>query len=185
MKRLKPVLTTTLMVVLCSSSVRAFAADTPSSGPQIYIGGGAGYGRVNGEDFTNSNGDLTKNRVSWKALAGFKFNPVVSIEGQYIDFGASNRSSDQVKASGWTADLVIDAPITPIVTPYGKVGALMWKTDSRFNGIGRDNNGTSLAYGAGVRFKLTENLDLRTEYERFKMDSTHVDSASAILQFNF
>lgn len=183
MQTFKSLLIPLVLGVVCSGA--AWADDEPSTGPQLYIGGGAGYGRVNGEDFTNSNGDLTKNRVSWKALAGFKFNPVVSIEGQYIDFGASNRNTDRVKASGWTADLVVDAPITPIVTPYGKIGALMWKTDNRFNGIGQDNNGTSLAWGAGVRFKLAENLDLRTEYERFKMDDTHVDSASAILQFNF
>jgi hypothetical protein len=36
-----------------------------------------------------------------------------------------------------------------------------------------------------VRFKLAENLDLRTEYERFRMDNTHVDSVNAIMQFNF
>ncbi len=185
MQKLKPVLTTTLLVVMCSSSIRAFADDDSSGRPNIYIGGGAGYGRVNGEDFTNSNGDLTKNRVSWKALAGIKFNPMVSIEGQYIDFGASNRSSDRVKASGWTTDLVLDVPVTPFVTPYAKAGALMWKTDNRFNSISRDDNGTSFTYGAGVRFRLAENLDLRAEYERFRMDQTHVDSASAILQFNF
>lgn len=184
MNKSKTLLTTTCLVVLCAGSARAFADDS-SGRPNIYIGGGAGYGRVNGEDFTDSNGDLHKNRVSWKALAGIKFNPMVSIEGQYIDFGAANRSSDRVKASGWTADLVVDAPVTPFVTPYGKVGALMWKTDNRFNSISRDDDGTSFAWGAGVRFKLAENLDLRTEYERFRMDGTHVDSASAILQFNF
>lgn len=184
MKKSKSVLISTCLVVMGVTSAQAFADDM-SDRPNIYIGGGAGYGRVNGEDFTNSDGDLSKNRVSWKALAGIKFNPVVSIEGQYIDFGAANRSSDRVKAKGWTAELVVDAPITPIVTPYGKIGALMWKTDNRFNNISRNDDGTSFAWGAGVRFHLTENLDLRTEYERFRMDNTHVDSANAILQFNF
>ncbi len=169
---------------LCASPASAFANDLMDR-PNLYVGGGAGYGRVNGEDFTNSNGDLTKNRVSWKALAGIKFNPIVSIEGQYIDFSAANRNTDEVKAKGWTAELVVEAPITPFVTPYGKAGALMWKTDNRFNNISRDGSGTSFAWGVGVRFRLAENLDLRTEYERFRMDGTHVDSANAILQFNF
>lgn len=184
MQKLKPVLTATLLVVMSASSLRAFADDV-ATGPRAYIGGGAGYGRINGEDFTNSNGDLTKNRVSWKALAGVKFNPVISLEGQYIDFGAANRNSDRVKAKGWTAGLVIDAPISEYVTPYGKVGALFWETDNTFNSISQDNKDTSFAWGAGVRFHLTDNLDLRTEYERFRMDETHVDSASATLQFNF
>jgi OOP family OmpA-OmpF porin len=185
MPKLQPVLITTCLVVMCSSSVRAFADDSTSYGPRPYIGGGVGYGRVDGEDFTNSNGDLTKNRVSWKALAGVKFNPVISLEGQYIDFGAANRNSDRVKARGWTAGMLLDAPISPYITPYAKAGALFWKTDNTFNSISQNDNGTSFTYGAGVRFHLTDALDLRTEYERFRMDNTHVDSVSAALQFNF
>lgn len=151
----------------------------------MYLGGGIGYGRMNGEDYTDTSGDLTKNRVSWKALVGMTVNRVVSIEGQYIDFGAANRSSDRIQATGWTAGAVLDIPLDGSITPYGKIGALFWETDNRFNNISRDEDGTDLSLGLGVRFMLSPHLALRTEYERFEMDQTDIDNLSINLQFNF
>ena len=184
MKMLNIGLRLTLLGVLSVVSMSAYAEST-SGQPQIYIGGGIGAGRINGEDFTNSNGDISENRVSWKAQAGLKFNPILSIEAQYIDFGAANRNSDRVKATGWTAGAILDLPTGIFITPYAKVGAIRWETDNRFNNISANESGTDLTWGGGVRFNLSDNLDLRAEYERFRMDSTHVDNISATVQFNF
>lgn len=151
----------------------------------MYLGGGIGYGRMNGEDYTNTSGDLTKNRVSWKALVGMNLNRVASIEGQYIDFGAANRSSDRIQATGWTAGAVLHIPVEGSITPYGKIGALFWETDNRFNNISRDEDGTDLSLGLGIRFMLSPRLALRTEYERFEMDRTDIDNVSINLQLNF
>ena len=170
------------------SAIPAYAASTENtadSHPQFYVGGGVGYGRINGEDFTNSRGDLSESRVSWDAMVGVKFNPIVSLESQYIDFGAANRDSDHIKASGFTANVVLDIPLSKFITPYGKAGALFWKTDKTFNNISRNDNGTGFNYGVGVRFKVTDSVDLRTEYMRYKLDSTHVDNIAANIQFNF
>jgi opacity protein-like surface antigen len=185
MQPLKFVLQLTVLTALSVASLCALADDDAWAQPRIYIGGGVGYDRLNGEDFTNTDGDLTKNRVSWKAQAGIKFNPVLSLEGQYIDFGAANRSTDRVQAKGWTAGLIGDIPVSPFITPYVKAGAVFWKTDNQFNNISNNDNGTGFTWGGGVRFKLTDNIDLRAEYERFRLDSTHVDNASTTIQFNF
>jgi OOP family OmpA-OmpF porin len=186
MKTLKLVLPVAALGVLAAVPLCASAQDDDSiNKPQIYIGGGAGYGRVNGQDFTGSGNELKKNRVGWKALAGIKFTPVLSLEGQYLDFGAYNSGSDEIKARGWTSGLVLDVPVNRYLTPYAKAGAFFWKSDSRFNTMTRDDKGTSLTYGLGVRFRVSDNIDLRTEYERFKLENTHVDNISASLQFNF
>ncbi len=161
------------------------SADEAAVRPQFYVGGGVGYGRVNGEDFTNNRGDLSESRVSWQALIGAKFNPIVSLEGQYIDFGAANRDSDRIKAHGWSADAILDVPISRFVTPYGKAGVLFWNTDRTFSGMVRDDDGANINYGAGIRFKLTDNVDFRTEYMRYRLDDTHVDNVAANVQFNF
>lgn len=184
MQILKNGLRLTLLSVLSVVSLNAFAERT-SDQPQIYVGGGIGADRINGEDFTNSNGDISKKRVSWKAQAGLKFNPVLSIEGQYIDFGAANRNSDRVKATGWTAGAILDLPTGIFITPYAKAGAIRWKTDNRFNNLSANDSGTDFTWGGGVRFHLSDNLDLRAEYERFRLDSTHVDNLAATMQFNF
>lgn len=176
------------LVAAFSSAIPAYAASTqsaPDSRPQFYVGGGVGYGRINGEDFTNSRGDLSESRVSWNAMVGVKFNPIVSIESQYIDFGAANRNTDHIKASGFTANVLLDIPLSKFITPYGKAGALFWKTDKTFNNISRNDNGTGFNYGVGARFKVTDSIDLRAEYMRYKLDGTHVDNIVANVQFNF
>lgn len=177
------------LIMLCALpfvAVHSVAADKGySSGSSIYLGGGIGYGRMNGEDFTNTNGDLSKSRTSWKALVGVKMNNALSLEGQYLDFGAANRNSDRIQATGWTAGVVLDFFKNSAIAPYGKIGALMWETDHRFNGISRSQNGTDVAVGLGLRFAVGDNMAIRTEYERFMMDNTDIDSLSAAFQYNF
>ncbi len=173
------------LMMLCALpfiAVDSMAADKDSS---IYLGGGIGYGRMNGEDFTNTNGDLSKSRTSWKAIYGMKLNSALSIEGQYLDFGAANRNSDRIQATGWTAGVVLDFFKDAPITPYGKVGALMWNADYRFNNLSRSQDGTDLALGLGVRFVMSDHVSIRTEYERFNMDHTDIDSISASVQYNF
>jgi opacity protein-like surface antigen len=150
-----------------------------------YLGGGVGYSRLNGEDFTNTNGDLSDNQGSWKAVVGIKFSPMLSAEGQFIDFGAANRASDRVQATAWTAGAVLNLLGDSAISPYGKIGGVFWSTDNRFNNLSVNESGTDLALGLGVRFTFGGKLSLRTEYERFEMDATQVDNVSAALLFNF
>lgn len=172
-----------IALVLLGSSPLLAAAATPDS--YTYLGGGIGYSRMNGEDFTNTSGDLTKNQTSWKAYAGMKFSGRISLEGQHIDFGAANRNTDRIQATGWTAGLVLDFLQNRSVTPYAKAGALFWETDNRFNGISQAEDDTDPAFGLGVRFMIGEHGALRTEYERFAMDHTDIDNFSVSLQFIF
>lgn len=160
----------------------AAAAGTDSYG---YAGAGVGYGRMNGADFTDTNGDLTRSHLSWKVLAGAKVTDMLSVEGQYIDFGAANRSNDRIQATGWTAGIVAEIPVSGVVVPYVKVGALFWKTDNRFNNISRGEDGTNLTAGLGARFMLSSQLALRAEYERFAMDHTDIDNLSVSMQYHF
>mgnify|MGYP003504000895 FL=1 len=78
-------------------------------------------------------------------------------------------------------DFAKDSPIAP----YAKLGVLMWDADYRFNNISRSQNGTDVTGGLGLRFALSENLGIRTEYERFMMDNTDVDSLSASIQYSY
>ncbi len=193
MKVLKPVLHIAALGLLATVPMSA-NADAPAGAPQIFLGGGVGYNWLNGQPFkdpNNPNHDFSHNHVTWKALAGIKFTPLLSLEGQYIDFGAHNKNSDNVKAHGWTAGATVDVPIFDSITPYAKAGALFWKSDGTFtsngsvSGTGFNQSGTNFTWGGGVRFNITSNLDLRVEYERFRLDDTHVDNATAALQFNF
>jgi len=182
-KRALPFIMLCAMPFVAENSVAADKAY--NNGSSYYLGGGIGYGRMNGEDFTNTNGDLSKSRTSWKALVGVQMNSAVALEAQYLDFGAANRNSDRIQATGWTAGVVLDFFKNSAIAPYGKIGALMWETDDRFNGISRSQDGTDIALGLGLRFAVGDNMAIRTEYERFTMDNTDIDSLSAAFQYNF
>lgn len=182
MKKFKLTAPFLLLCVLPCISLTSLAAENQS---YFYLGGGIGYGRMNGEDFTNNNNDLTKNKTSWKAIVGTKMNSMFSLEGQYIDFGAANRDNDRIQATGWTAGVVLDFFKDSPITPYGKVGALLWEADNRFNGISRSDDGADVTAGLGLRFALFDHVAIKTEYERFMMDDTDIDSVSATIQYNF
>ncbi|MGH8446355.1 MAG: porin family protein [Solimonas sp.] len=174
------------------------AADTPHQEPGFFLGGGAIYTRTKNEfyesdDFPSNDDDFNDDYVSWKAFAGFRINPVLSIEGQYIDFGDAESNQARAEADGWTAALVADIPM-PYVQPYAKAGALFWNTDAHVRGplnntLKASDDGTDFFWGVGVRIPIGDALDVRVEYERFDLDGdnvdTKIDAASVNLQFNF
>lgn len=162
--------------------------------PQVYLGGGVGYNRLDGQPFgesNSSNDGFGDSHATWKAFAGLQFNPMVALEGQYIDFGAHNDNSDNVQAHGVSTDLVLRAPIAPGIMPFAKVGALFWTSDGLFTsngtpaGTGFNQTGTDLTWGGGVDFRVARNVELRAEYERFRLADAHVDNATIGLKLNF
>lgn len=194
MKSLKQMLPLAVCGMLGLASFSAAADNFVPTTPEMYLGGGLGYNWLNGQPFRDPNNpdhDFSESHLTWKGFAGLRFTNLLSVEGQYIDFGAHNRNSDNVKAHGWTTGLVLDVPLTEDIVPFAKAGALFWNSDGTFTsngtpgGTGFHQSGTDFTWGGGVRFALTDNLDLRLEYERFRLDDTHVDNATAGLQFNF
>ncbi|NNM51001.1 MAG: porin family protein [Pseudomonadales bacterium] len=174
-----------LLGVMSSISSGAMASPANSDQPYAYLGGGIGYGQLDGQNYTDRGGDLNSREMSWKGVAGYHLNRIISFEGQYIDFGTSNRGNDQVQASGWTVGAVFEMPVNGPVAPYAKISLLNWETNNRFSNISNDQTGTDLGLGLGVRYSLSNNLDLRGEYEHFHMDQTQVDSFSVVLQYKF
>lgn len=67
--------------------------------PGFYLGAGAGLNSLNGEDYTGPSNDRVEDeKVSFKAFAGTRLNPVVSLEAAYIDFGTAEDGGNRVDA---------------------------------------------------------------------------------------
>ncbi len=173
-----------LLATLAGLPLCASAAHDESR-PGFYLGGGAGLNSLNGEDYTGNNNHIEDEKVSFKGFAGFRLNPIVSLESQYVDFGTAEGGDNRVQAHGVTAGGVFEAPVSPFIHPYVKAGVLFWDADSRFSNVSRNDKGTDFTYGAGVRLILGRNVDIRAEYERFELDLNDVHTISAMLQFNF
>lgn len=154
--------------------------------PGFYVGGGVGYFRVDEQDFFENGDDLDDDRVSLKAYAGADILPWLSAEAGYVNFGEVGDSST-FEADGWTVAAIGQLPIGNFA-PYAKVGYMWWDADtvtpaattSSVNSDGHDWFG-----GLGVRFALTQVLDMRVEYERYQLDDADLDMGSINLQLTF
>lgn len=182
MKTLKAVV---LAALVGSGTLIPQLAAAQSADPGLYLGGGAGYNRVEGEDFTGDGDEFKDDRVSYKGIAGLKLGQHFSLEGQYLNFGTAEDGDNRVDADGWTAGGVFELPMTQNFSVYGKGGALFWDAEGRFANVSADDDGTDPFYGVGARFALSQHLALRLEYERFELNDTDIDMASANLLFHF
>jgi OmpA-OmpF porin, OOP family len=179
-----------LLVGLAGVPLAASADHNDQARPGFFIGGGVGSNSLNGADYTGNGNDVEDRQTSYKALAGFRVNQVVSLEAQYIDFGTAEGGNNafggnRVKAHGVTAGGTFEAPISRFFHPYAKAQALFWDADGSFNGQTESDTGVDFAYGGGARFILGRNVDIRGEYERFEFQDSDVHTISAMLQLNF
>jgi len=157
--------------------------------PGFYIGPGVTYSRIQSGSFPNQTDDLEDSRVGYKLIIGIQPQPILALESQYIDFGASADGDVKVNADGWTFGGVLTVPYIPVITPYAKAGALYWDADGKSTSDGTrirgSDSGTDFTWGAGIGWRVADNATIRTEYERFEMNDISVDLASANLIFNF
>lgn len=153
------------------------------SGP--YLGGAVGYFRIDGDDFIAPGDKLHDNRIAYKGYGGWNYNSIFALEASYVDFGNSKDGNRHIDANGYTAALVVSIPMLKNFSPYAKVGDLIWDADTRSGGVHNSQDDDDLFYGVGVRFALNEHVDLRAEYERYKLDETDIDMPSLNLQYNF
>lgn len=164
--------------------------------PEFSIGAGYGFTKLKDEDFS-------EDEAAKKAFALVKFNEYIGVEASYIDFDEASNDAFTIDATGKTLALILEAPISPSFSVYAKGGQMWWDADASINSSvidASDNyDGDETFWGAGAKFRLTDNLDLRIEYERFNFDISRdeinvlqqddidmdVDFASVSLQFTF
>ncbi|RFA29037.1 hypothetical protein CAI21_11370 [Alkalilimnicola ehrlichii] len=161
-----------------------FSQERPS-GLEAFVGGGIGYYRLNDGDFLDEDERLKDDRLSVKVFGGIEISRILGLELGYVNFGEAEGDVTSLNADGWTVAGILALPITENFAPYGKFGRLHWDADVSAGPISRSDSGEDNFYGVGARFALSEQLDLRIEYERFDLADTDLDMASANLQIRF
>lgn len=161
----------------------------------FYVGGGVGQFNVQIDDVDDTDEaiqSLDDEDTSWKLFAGYRFNPYLSLEAAYIDFGGPSDTFETGGSSGdYTAELSGFAPYLIGTLPLGpvelfaKIGYYYYDVDvtADLDDLGGDvfRSSTSdedLLYGAGVGMTFFEHLHARLEYER--IDSDLIDDADAL-----
>lgn len=180
------------MFALASTAGVAQSADNPSG---FYVGGGVGQFNVQIDDIDDTDNALERLKdddTAWKAFGGYRFNPYISLELAYIDFGnpngratASGSSGNyKVDLSGFAPYVIGTLPLGPVEL-FGKVGYYFYDVgltadidDPLKPDFDSSSSDEDLLYGFGIGATFFDHLHARLEYE--KIESDVIDDADAI-----
>lgn len=128
---------------------------------QWYVG--VGIGSAQAKLANSSQG------ISSKILAGYKFSPNWGVEGQYVNLGSHNASTDAYGSGSYrpkSSGLAVTATLPLSSNAYflGKLGVAFNRLSN--SNIGGDTN-ADLLVGVGVGYNFNANWSIRAEYENF------------------
>ena len=172
MKKIMPVLAGTMALTAFASVAHAQDMSTHDSG--LYIGGNYGYLKVDGDGDDN---DFDDDNDVWQGLVGYRFNQFFAIEGGYTDFGSYGNSFANAETDGYSAAVKGILPLTDQIEFFAKAGQLWYETDYSVAGFKGDTDDEALFAGAGLNFKLSEQLLLNAQYTWYDT-SLDADEAS-------
>ena len=140
--------------------------------PRWYAGGNVGA-----SDFGGCPGfaSCDTRDVGYRLFGGLQLTPIIGAEFGYADLGKTSASvaaiSGSTKARGLTAHAIGSWPVFDRTSIFGKLG-LIYGESRVSGGFGsRKDRGTKLAYGAGVRYAITDAVDLSGEWERYRFQT--------------
>ncbi len=165
------------------------AAQSPANDEGLYLGAAWGQFDVNVDAFDDVDDAVSRiddDDNAWKIFAGWRLNPYVAFELNYVDFG-ENSGSTGSDASGTSGNYSLDLagfqpavigsfPLGPVEL-FAKLGYYFYDVDVSLNldNIDQDNfsadsseEAWSYGFGAGVTF--FERLHARLEYEKIDAD---------------
>lgn len=178
-----------IMATLVFSSSMAYAQG-------FYLAGHVGQSKIDIDgdlnrslqsSFSQFSSNVDDEDTGYKLLLGYRFNPYLSIEGGYGDYGKANVDVNSripaatikgdFETTAWLVDVVGTWPVADRFSVYGKVGMARWEVKTNFttsilNGPvltgGEKETGQDFKWALGAAYNFTKNLSLRLEYEQFE-----------------
>jgi hypothetical protein len=187
------IIAATVLALSCGTAL----AQSPDNDEGLYIGAGFGQFNVGIDDIDDTDEAISRiddDDNAWKIFAGWRLNPYVSFELNYVDFG-ENSGSTGSSSSGSSGNYSVDLagfqpavygtfPLGPVEL-FGKVGYYFYDVDVSLNldNINQDNfsadtSEEALSYGFGAGVTFFERLHARLEYE--KIDADDFDDLDSI-----
>ncbi|MEE9309565.1 MAG: OmpA family protein [Cocleimonas sp.] len=171
----KKLLLTSLFVSATVLSSTAYA-DQNALNEGWYVGGSVGKSSMDpGTGGTNWS-TKDKNDYSKKLYVGKELNESVALEGFWTDLGAAGMKSSsgptgKIAYKGIGANVTYKIPKAfGNLQPFAKLGITKLKTTNS-GAVTRDQlNKTSMLAGIGADYKISEDLQLRTEFNRYDKD---------------
>lgn len=132
--------------------------------------------------------------TGFKIFAGGRMSEVLGLEVGYTNFGTISVLGGETEAWAVPITLTAGIPIGERFNIFAKGGGLYARTDvsvSLTDSISErgSRNGWGWTYGAGATFAVTPTVQIRADFDRYKMDFVggrrDVDMLSAGVQFRF
>ena len=176
-----------------------------------YIGASFGESELDTGVTSTTNSTLDDEDDGFKVFAGFKVNPNISVEAQYVDFGEASlvmqnggsftaEGTTVINSTGSSATISIEGTSFGVgvligtdtggLYPFVKVGLHSWDMDTSLSGANiatttLSDDGTDFYYGVGASYDINETLSLRAEFETYDFDGEDVDLLSAGIAVKF
>ena len=140
--------------------------------PGWYAGGGAGLSKANFSCASLVAGAACDNTDrNWKIFGGYGLNANASIELGYADLGKTTANapagSAQIRTRAFELSALVALPLRRDFAVLGRLGA--FNGDNRMTGVATGSRTTTdLTFGVGLQYDLTDKLQLRGEWQRYK-----------------
>ncbi|MFZ4699565.1 MAG: outer membrane beta-barrel protein [Candidatus Methylumidiphilus sp.] len=146
----------------------AVAVSGTAAANEMYFLGSVGPSKTDGN---SSNG------TSVKLQLGYQLSPTIAVEGGYVDAGTQKFSfgslSVDAKMSGGSVAVLGLIPFGERLSMFGKFGYNSYTSSvsvGGYSGVGSGNISGALV-GVGGKFKLSDTLAVRVEYEKIASDT--------------
>jgi hypothetical protein len=162
-----------LATALFLASAATMAADNG-----LYLGASLGQANIDLDTGIAGAPRFDGDDTGFKIIAGLRPLDWFAVEASYVNFGEVEQGPFAAEGDGISAFGVFFATVGP-VDFFAKGGLITFDTSAGVDGRGDfyAEDGTDLAFGAGVQFRLLS-LGVRAEYEKFEIDD--VDDANMI-----
>lgn len=144
--------------LIALASFTAHAADKEQG---FYMGADIGRAKQNLSD-----GGLSsdRNANSLNLYGGYKIDKNFAVELGYADLGKAKIGDASAKTKALNADLLASTALTQDLSLYGRLGAARYDRDFS---TGSGDHTVGFKVGAGLEYKLSEQLSLRGEVTRY------------------
>lgn len=133
--------------------------------------------------------DLDDAASSWRVALGYSWNPWVSVEAGYNDFGSISATFPgfdvTAEADGLEVGLVFRWPLSSQFSLSGRAGYLWWDAQTRVLSLGDADSGSEAFAGIGAEYQASERLAVTLAWTRYQLDDLDVDQASLGLRWRF
>jgi OOP family OmpA-OmpF porin len=133
---------------------------------------GVGVGQFNVQIENVNSGTFKSDDAVYKVFGGWRFNPYIGVELDYIDLGAPkdnvNNANVETKLNGWAPYLTGTLPLGPIEL-LARAGYYFYNIQIHGTTSPIDKSESDLVYGVGIGLTLFDHLHARLEYEEFDL----------------